>query len=102
MTENRTLLQKVIDFLKGNSKTPSLIPANWFFRPTAKVIATHKVGNDDTLSHIALRYYGSAIRDYWMVIYEFNKTVIGDNPGIIRPGTELKIPELPANLPMKK
>ena len=69
-----------------------------FDRAQAKVIAEHKVGDDDTLSHIALKYYGHAGREYWMVIYEFNKDVIGKNPGIIRPGTMLKVPELPASL----
>ncbi len=67
-------------------------------RSQVKVIAEHKVGSDETLSHIALKHYGHAGREYWMVIYEFNKVVIGDNPAIIRPGMLLKVPELPANL----
>ena len=67
-----------------------------------KIITTHTVRDTDTLSGIALKYYGSAVRDYWMVIYEFNKAIIGNNPGIIRPGRELKIPELPSTLLMKK
>lgn len=67
-------------------------------QPAVKVIAEHKVGSDDTLSHIALKYYGHATKEYWMVIYEYNKDVIGDNPGIIRPGTMLKVPELPASM----
>jgi nucleoid-associated protein YgaU len=49
------------------------------------------IRDTDTLSGISLKYYGSAVRDYWMVIYEFNKAVIGNNPGVIRPGTELMI-----------
>ena len=67
-------------------------------RSLKKVIAEHKVGDGDTLSSIALKYYGNAGRDYWMVIYEFNKDVIGNNPGIIRTGALLQVPELPANL----
>jgi nucleoid-associated protein YgaU len=59
-----------------------------------KIKAEHTVGEDETLSHIALKYYGSAVRDYWMLIYEANKEVIGDNPSIIRPGMVLKVPEL--------
>ena len=58
-----------------------------------KVMAEHTVGPDDTLSQIALKYYGSAGRDAWMVIYEANKAVIGENPGILKPGMVLKIPE---------
>lgn len=63
-----------------------------------KFIAEHTVGPDDTLSHIALKFYGSAGRSFWMHIYEANKAVIGDNPGIIRPGTVLQIPELTPEL----
>ena len=66
-----------------------------------KVIAEHTVAVDQTLSDIALKHYGNATRPYFMVIYEFNKAVIGDNPGIIRPGTVLKVPELPAELKKK-
>lgn len=54
----------------------------------------HVVKSDETLSHISLKYYGSAVKDKWMIIYEANKDVIGDNPNIIRPGMELVIPEL--------
>jgi nucleoid-associated protein YgaU len=60
-------------------------------RNARKIIATHMIRDTDTLSGISLKYYGSAVRDYWMVIYEFNKAVIGNNPGVIRPGTELMI-----------
>ncbi len=59
-----------------------------------KNLRKHVVKSDETLSHIALKYYGSAIKEKWMIIYEANKDVIGDNPNIIRPGIELVIPEL--------
>lgn len=61
----------------------------------AKIIAEHTVAADETLSHISLKYYGSAVKEKWMVIYEANKAVIGDNPNKIRSGQVLKIPELP-------
>lgn len=61
----------------------------------AKYIAEHTVAADETLSHISLKYYDSAVKEKWMVIYEANKAVIGDNPNKIRPGMVLKIPELP-------
>lgn len=64
----------------------------------AQIKATHTVKADETLSHIALRYYGNAAKPFWMLIYEANKDVIGDNPGIIRPGQEFKIPELPEDM----
>ena len=61
----------------------------------AKSIAEHTVVSGDTLSGIALKYYGSAARDKWMLIYDENKGIIGDNPNLIRPGQVFKIPKLP-------
>lgn len=66
--------------------------------PVVKTIAEHKVVSGDTLGGIALRYYGNAAKPYWMVIYEANKAVIGDNPNMIKPGQVLKILELPAEM----
>lgn len=60
-----------------------------------KLMAEHTVAADETLSHIALKYYNSAAKEKWMMIYEANKAVIGDNPNIVRAGQVLKIPELP-------
>lgn len=67
-------------------------------QPEAKApknIAHHKVVAGDTLSGIALKYYGSAAKEKWMAIYEANKETIGDNPSLIRVGQKLNIPELP-------
>ncbi len=65
-------------------------------RPAAtEYIAEHTLGYDETLSHLALKYYGSAVREMWMIIYEANKDVIGPDPGHVHPGTVLKIPKLP-------
>jgi nucleoid-associated protein YgaU len=57
-------------------------------------IAEHTVVSGDTLSGIALRYYGSAARAKWMAIYEANKETIGNNPNLIRIGQKLTIPAL--------
>lgn len=59
----------------------------------AKSARKHKVVAGDTLSGLALKYYGSAAREKWMIIYEANKATIGDNPNVIRAGAELIIPE---------
>jgi len=67
-------------------------------KDATKVIAEHTVVGGDTLSHISLNYYGSASKPYWMVIYEANKELIGDNPNKLKRGITLKIPELPAEL----
>jgi len=71
-------------------------------RAQPKVIAKHKLTAEETLSHLSLKYYGHATRDYWMVIYEANKEQIGDNPAHVRVGMELVIPELPDALKAKK
>jgi nucleoid-associated protein YgaU len=63
--------------------------------PKVEYIAEHTMKPDETLSHLALKYYGSAIREKWMVIYEAKKDVIGPNPAHVKPGTVLKIPKLP-------
>jgi nucleoid-associated protein YgaU len=67
-----------------------------------KIIAEHKLTETETLSHLSLKYYGSAIRDYWMVIYEENKEEIGDNPAHVRVGMTIRIPELPEELKKDK
>jgi phage tail protein X len=54
----------------------------------------HTVAAEETLSHIALKYYGSAAKEKWIIIYEANKELIGDNPNIIRRGMDLFIPDI--------
>jgi nucleoid-associated protein YgaU len=61
---------------------------------TQKKGQMHTVTSDETLSHIALKYYGSAAKEKWMIIYEANKDLIGDNPNIIRKGMDLFIPDI--------
>ena len=63
-----------------------------------KFIAEHTLTAEETLSHLSLKYYGSAAKPYWMLIYEANKDVIGDNPNHVRAGLKLQIPELPADM----
>ena len=57
--------------------------------------AEHTVASGETLSHLALKYYGKATPPYWQLIYEANKEVIGENPNKVRTGMVLKIPVLP-------
>lgn len=63
--------------------------------PAVEILKEHTLGEDETLSHLSLKYYGSAAREMWMIIYEANKDIIGPDPAHIRPGTVLKIPKLP-------
>ncbi len=62
------------------------------------IMAEHTLKADETLSHLSLKYYGSAYEPYWRVIYEANKELIGPNPGNVRPGMVIKIPVKPENL----
>jgi nucleoid-associated protein YgaU len=63
-----------------------------------KIIAEHTVKPEETLSQLALKYYGHATEPYWMLIYNTNKDVIGGNPNRIRNGLVIKIPELTPEL----
>ena len=51
---------------------------------------TYTVDSGDNLSTIAEQELGDANR--WREIYELNKDVIGENPDLIQPGMELKLP----------
>lgn len=64
----------------------------------AAVLAEHTVKPDDTLSGLALKYYGNAGEKYYMVIYEANQELIGDDPNVIVDGAAHKIPVLPKDL----
>ena len=61
--------------------------------PKMEYIAEHTLRADESLSHLALKYYGSAVREKWMIIYEANKEAIGPDPARVRPGTVIKIPK---------
>jgi nucleoid-associated protein YgaU len=52
---------------------------------------TYVVKSGDSLSKIAKELLGDAKR--WPELYELNKALIGDNPNMIHPGQELKLPK---------
>jgi polar amino acid transport system substrate-binding protein len=56
-----------------------------------QAMATHVVQPGDTLSRIARQFYGNAAS--WQRIYESNRDVIGDDPGRLKVGTTLEIPQ---------
>jgi len=69
-----------------------------FVAKKAAVIATHTVQADETLSHIALKYYKHATPPYWKLLLEHNTKVLDGNERNVRKGMELEIPELPEEL----
>ena len=50
---------------------------------------------DDTLSGLALHFYGHATPSYWQYIIEVNKDTIGSEVKDYTPGKVIKIAELP-------
>ncbi len=58
--------------------------------PEAPSETIYVVQSGDTLSGIALKYYGEAHK--YMKIFDANREIL-DNPDLIKPGQELKIPE---------
>jgi nucleoid-associated protein YgaU len=72
-------------------------------RPALPAVYTVRAG--DTLSSIALRFYGDA--RYAPLIWEYNYRVIGANPNVIIPGQRLALPGVvvrpvaPAPLPAR-
>ncbi len=62
------------------------------------ITSIHIVVAGDTLSSIALKYYGKATPPYYQLIYQHNLEVIGSNINIIVPGQKLVIPDLPDEL----
>jgi nucleoid-associated protein YgaU len=64
-------------------------------RQDARLIPTsgkHVVVAGDTLTALAQKYYGDAKK--YMILYEANKEVIGDDPDMIKIGMELVVPEV--------
>jgi len=58
-------------------------------------IGEYTVVSGDSLSAIAVKFYGTGGGGNWNIIYEANKEKIGDDPNLIQPGQILKIPKLP-------
>jgi len=54
--------------------------------------ARYRVKQGDTLSAIALHFYGDGTEPSWRKIYDANKAVIGPDPDLIKPGEQLTIP----------
>jgi chromosome segregation ATPase len=64
-----------------------------------EILTTHEVeSNNQTLSHVALKYYGHATPPYWEYLLEHNKKVLRGSERNIRMGMELEIPDLPEDL----
>lgn len=77
---------------KAEAEAQAAAKAAW------EALPRHVLAAEETLSHIALKYYGHATEPYWRLIYEANKETIGPNPSHVHAGLKLVIPNLPAEL----
>ena len=80
----------------GGAKTESSTPITPAATATPRLLftnaVTHRIQATDTLATIAEAYYGA--QRHWRLIYEANRTLIGDDPNAIPVGAELMIPPL--------
>jgi nucleoid-associated protein YgaU len=60
-----------------------------------EIIKEHTLTDDDTLSGLALHFYGHATPEYWGLIILANKATIGDSVKDYTPRKVIKIPKLP-------
>lgn len=70
----------------NNIKNPNLIHVGQVIKINGTTETTYTVKSGDTLSGIASKY-GTT----WQKLYEKNKSVIGNDPNLIKPGQVLKI-----------
>jgi len=73
--------------------TPTSPPPTPTALPTPTLRLTHRVEATDTLAAIAKAYYGE--QRHWRILYEANRSIIGDDPNALPIGVELLIPPLP-------
>ncbi|MCE1254905.1 MAG: hypothetical protein LWX83_15330 [Anaerolineae bacterium] len=66
-----------------------------------EIIKEHKLTYDDTLSALALHFYGHATPEYWGLIILANKNTIGGTVKDYTPGKVIKIPKLPDSMKNK-
>lgn len=85
MSPDKNPVPDFSDVTGGSSSTAPKVP-----QPTA-ALRTHTVVQGDSLSKIAKSFYSDAGK--WRLIYEANKSVVGSNPDLIKPGQVLTIPD---------
>jgi nucleoid-associated protein YgaU len=71
----------------------SIKPGQFLVIPfPASLPVDYEVKPGDTLSGIALHFYGNGTEPFWQKIYDANQDVIGNDPDAIKPGEALTIP----------
>lgn len=88
----------VHESVKGKAPAPAPAPPKDVFetpRVYKEFITTETTTEGTWLTMLSLKYYGHKL--FWVYIYEANKDKI-HNPGVLPPGTKLKIPKLDPRL----
>ncbi len=97
IAELETKLKMKSDPNRGVSKMNKI--RNEMASKEPAIITVHTVeSNNQTLSHVALKYYKHATPPYWKYLLEHNKEVLNGSEKNIRMGMKLEIPELPEEL----
>jgi nucleoid-associated protein YgaU len=91
LPEGRSYKPKI---LRAVSDAISSLPAADFQREEGPVLAEHTVKRGETLSMIAVLYYGKGQAGRWREIYAANKDVL-DDPDDLFQQQVIRIPELP-------
>lgn len=66
--------------------------------PKMAILKEHTLTPDDTLSALALHFYGHSTPEYWGLIIEANKAELGEDVKNYKPGKKIKIPVLPDSM----
>ena len=64
----------------------------------AMILEMHTITPNETLSHLALHFYGHATPEYWKLIIDANKAELGEDVKNYKPGKTIKIPKLPDSM----
>ncbi len=64
----------------------------------AKILKMHTITPNETLSGLALHFYGHATPEYWNLIIQANKAELGEDIKNYKPGKTIKIPKLPDSM----
>ncbi|MFJ9645643.1 transglycosylase SLT domain-containing protein [Streptomyces sp. NPDC101206] len=87
-TAGAAVAQPAVSPALAAAALPAAAPAAAPAKAPAAAPATYSVAAGDTLSKIAAQH---AVSGGWPALYEANRSVIGSNPSVIRPGLKLSL-----------
>ncbi|MGW4683813.1 LysM peptidoglycan-binding domain-containing protein [Streptomyces sp. NPDC004244] len=87
-TAGAAVAQPAVSPALAAAALPAAAPAAAPAKAPAAAATTYSVAAGDTLSKIAAQH---AVSGGWPALYEANRSVIGSNPSVIRPGLKLSL-----------